>query len=118
MLNPWQTLGVHRGSSPEEIRAAYLAIAKRFHPDINKNAGQHEKFREAAEAYGVLSDRKATSRLLKDYAVRCQVCGACDGVGCKLERRSSITAWFACTRCGGAGFLVNKQEGKNVSIKL
>lgn len=52
----YQTLGLARGASDEEIKRAYRRQALRYHPDKNKEPGAEEKFKEIAEAYDVLSD--------------------------------------------------------------
>jgi len=51
-------LGVQRGASKEEIKRAYKQLAKRYHPDLNKEAGATEKFKEINEAASVLADDK------------------------------------------------------------
>lgn len=51
-------LGVLRDSSPEEIRRAYYAAARRLHPDRNKLTGETEIFLEVQQAYEVLSNPK------------------------------------------------------------
>src|SRR5271169_2441029 len=53
----YEVLGVDRGAGEQELKAAYRKLALQFHPD--RNPGDHaseEKFKEAAEAYSVLSD--------------------------------------------------------------
>jgi curved DNA-binding protein len=53
----YETLGVPRNASPEEIRRAFRKLAREYHPDVAKNKKQaEEKFKEINEAHEVLSD--------------------------------------------------------------
>ena len=53
----YDVLGVNNSSTPEQIKAAYRKLAVKHHPDKNKwNKTSEEKFKEASEAYHVLSD--------------------------------------------------------------
>src|SRR3989344_6448868 len=52
----YETLGVKRNSDVSEIKAAYKNLAKKYHPDLNKNKEAEAKFKEISEAYAVLSD--------------------------------------------------------------
>lgn len=54
--DPYQTLGVGRDASASDIKKAYYALAKKFHPDTNKDPGAKEKFTDAQAAYEMLSD--------------------------------------------------------------
>lgn len=55
--NYYEVLGVSKNASKEEIRKAYKNLAKKYHPDLNKNSSASEtKFKEINEAYEVLKD--------------------------------------------------------------
>ena len=59
----YEVLGVARGASIDDIKKAYRRLALQHHPDKNPgDAGAEEKFKEAAEAYGVLSDDEKRAR--------------------------------------------------------
>lgn len=53
----YEVLGIARGASDDEIKKAYRVLAKKYHPDMNPGDAEAEKkFKEASEAYAVLSD--------------------------------------------------------------
>lgn len=52
----YDTLGVSENASAEEIKKAYRKLARKYHPDINKEESAQEKFKEINAAYEVLSD--------------------------------------------------------------
>ncbi|KAK9149603.1 hypothetical protein Scep_008360 [Stephania cephalantha] len=57
----YSTLGVSKSASAKEIKAAYRRLARQYHPDVNKQPGATEKFKEISAAYEVLSDDKKRS---------------------------------------------------------
>ena len=54
----YETLGVSKGASSDEIKKAYRKLARKYHPDINKDPGAEDKFKEINAAYEILSDEK------------------------------------------------------------
>lgn len=54
--DPYATLGVNSSASAGEIKKAYYGLAKKFHPDTNKDPTAKEKFSEIQSAYEILSD--------------------------------------------------------------
>src|SRR4029079_15656396 len=62
----YEVLGVSRTATDQEMKSAYRRLAVKYHPDTHPgDAGADEKFKEAAEAYGVLAD--ATQRQRYDH---------------------------------------------------
>lgn len=54
----YETLGVARGASQDEIKRAYRALARKYHPDVNKDPDAQKRFTQVQQAYDVLSDEK------------------------------------------------------------
>jgi len=54
----YETLGVSDNASADEIKKAYRKLARKYHPDVNKDEEAIEKFKEINAAYEVLSDKK------------------------------------------------------------
>ncbi|WP_270976965.1 DnaJ C-terminal domain-containing protein [Campylobacter helveticus] len=58
MNSLYETLGINKNASSDEIKKAYRRLARQYHPDINKEKGAEEKFKEINAAYEILSDEK------------------------------------------------------------
>ena len=52
----YKTLGVNKDASADEIKKQYRRLARKYHPDVSKEANAEEKFKEVKEAYEVLKD--------------------------------------------------------------
>ena len=52
----YATLGVERGASEKEVHAAFRKLARKFHPDVNKDPSAEQRFKEINEAHEVLGD--------------------------------------------------------------
>ncbi|MBO5948325.1 DnaJ domain-containing protein [bacterium] len=57
----YEILGVKRTATDAEIKSAYRKLARKYHPDVNKEKGAAEKFKDINEAYEVLSDKQKRS---------------------------------------------------------
>jgi curved DNA-binding protein len=57
----YSTLGVSRDAKEDEIKRSYRKLARKYHPDVSKEANAEEKFKEVQEAYEVLKDPKKRS---------------------------------------------------------
>lgn len=58
----YEVLGVSKNATDDEIKSAFRKLAKKYHPDINKDPDAPAKFKEAQEAYAVLSDKDKRSK--------------------------------------------------------
>src|SRR3954465_3210863 len=54
----YKVLGVERAASDEDIKKAYRRLARKYHPDVSKEANAKEKFQEVSEAYETLKDKE------------------------------------------------------------
>ena len=68
MTSPYEVLGVDPAASDAEIRRAYVALARRFHPDVHP--GGEERMRRVNEAWAVLGDRARRAEWDRAHAAR------------------------------------------------
>jgi len=58
----YEILGVKKNADEKEIKSAYRKLARKYHPDVNKDSNSAEKFKDLNEAYEVLSDKEKRNR--------------------------------------------------------
>lgn len=119
----YEILGVSKGATAEEIKKAYRKVAIQFHPDKNPgNKEAEEKFKEAAEAYEVLSDSEKRSQYDRFGHARSN--GGFRGQEMNMEDifsqfgdifggGSPFDSFF-----GGGGGRTRQRKGSNLRIKL
>src|SRR3954452_18544494 len=109
----YDVLGVSRDAGPDELQQAFRRLARANHPDVNKDPGAEERFKEINEAYSALSDpelRKRYDRFGEDFRRVPedweQRVGAGAGVGGSGGRagRGPRTTWTADGTDVGGGF--------------
>ena len=62
MADFYQLLGVSRDADPDTLKRAYRRLARQYHPDVNKEPGAEDRFKEIGRAYEVLSDPQTRAR--------------------------------------------------------
>lgn len=66
----YEVLGLSRDATADQIQRAFRTLARKFHPDVNKDPAAEDRFKEINEAYHVLSDpetRKRYDRFGEDF---------------------------------------------------
>ncbi|EJD55396.1 hypothetical protein AURDEDRAFT_50886 [Auricularia subglabra TFB-10046 SS5] len=88
--DPYSVLGVNKDASAAEIKKTYFQLAKKYHPDTNKDPGAKDRFVEVQEAYDILSDDKKRA--------------AYDQFGAASQQPGFDPSGFANAFGGGQGF--------------
>ena len=74
----YKIMGVERDASQDEIKRAYRKLARKYHPDVSKEADAEQRFKEVGEAYEVLKDPEKRA--------------AYDQLGAELESRPGLSS--------------------------
>ncbi len=115
----YATLELAQGTSPEEAKKKYRELTKKYHPDVNKDAGAEAKFKKINEAYQIIQTGKGTDPQdrrpsyhqggfhrqqviqLENIEVHQTISFKESVLGCKKEIKYSRQS--KCQDCGGAG---------------
>jgi len=107
----YKILGINKGATEDEIKKAYRKLALHFHPDKNKSPDAEEKFKEVAEAYEVLGDKKKREEYDSYGSDLPGGFGTCSGGGgsnfsytCKGDPREMFSQFFGTSDPFGSFF--------------
>lgn len=101
----YEVLGVDRGASRDEVRAAYQAKARAMHPDrLGGTKEANDAFAEVTQAWGVLGDAKLRKTYDAKLDLLTEPCAACKGKG-RVSKQKGFgkKEWSACAACDGTG---------------
>ena len=116
----YQLLGVERGASDAEIKRAFRKLAQQWHPDVNKDPDAEARFKEASEAYQILSDPERRQRY--DMFGRAGVDGGAGGPGAGFEGFGGFSdifdAFFGGAAGGGSARRGRPQPGADLRYDL
>lgn len=101
----YQVLGVSRSADEQEIKKAYRTLARKYHPDINKDASSEDRFKAINEAYQVLSDPEKRAKYDRFGSDWDKFQSAPDGAGA-----ADFSEWFS--QAGGG------PQGQNVHFEF
>ena len=136
----YETLGVSKTATDAEIKSAFRKMAKQYHPDVNKEPGAAEKFKEISEAYsgfgqddlediissffggGSSKSRKASATKGEDSLVRINLTFDEAIFGCEKSFKISLNTMcqdcngkgglnpHTCSKCNGKGRIISQQR--------
>src|SRR5207245_20180 len=112
--DPYEVLGVERDASEQQVKKAFRALARELHPDVNAHDPEaEEKFKEAAEAYEILSDpeRRATYDRYGHDGLRS------GGYAPNFDAFGSITDLFNAF-FGGAAAATGPAQGGDIAVRV
>jgi len=113
----YETLGVSRDASPEDIKRAYRRLARQLHPDVNPDATTQERFKEVTLAYDVLSDPR--KREMYDLGGDpLSGAGAGAGFGQGFSFTDIMDAFFGQQGSSGRGPRPRTRRGQDALIRI
>src|ERR1700737_3517824 len=113
--DPYEVLGVARQASEEQVKKAFRQLARELHPDVNAHdPDAEEKFKDAAEAYEILSDAERRATFAR-YGHAWPWAG---GYAPNFEGFGSIGALFNAFFGGGAAAGPAQGESVGVAVEI
>lgn len=113
MRNLYALLGVHRGSSQQEVKTAWRLKARELHPDRYPSAAPLElkevsaRFADVSLAYNTLSDDRGRAAYDERLILLGKKCRSCGGQGFRARAKGGFAnvTTAVCTECDGCGFV-------------
>ena len=88
----YKVLGVERKASQDDIKKAYRKLARKYHPDTNKEAGAEDRFKQISEAYDTLSDPEKRKKYDRSGSILGGANPFGSGAGAAAARRPATSA--------------------------
>lgn len=98
----YAVLGVPRTADEKQIKSAYRKLARKYHPDVNKDASAEEQFKRVSEAYEVLSDGEKRAQYDR-YGQAWQQYQRNGGPSATGQSADDFTRWFTSQQSGARG---------------
>ena len=116
----YQTLGVARDATPEELKRAYRRLARELHPDVNPDPQTHERFKEVTAAYEVLSDPQKRQMYDLGHDPRAGAAGGPGGFGgAETLFEDLMNSFFGGNAGGGSrGPKPRKRRGQDALLRI
>ena len=126
-IDYYKTLGVERSASNDDIKAAYRRLARKYHPDVSKEADAEAKFKEVGEAYEVLRDSEKraattslalTGKLARSFVRRPAGIRSSTSVGAVAPTRLAISSANCLAKSEGRAAALARKDlaGRNVVL--
>jgi DnaJ-class molecular chaperone len=102
MIDHYKILGVHRRSTAAEVRAQYLMLSKKLHPDNGE--GREVEFKQVLEAYDIIAIPARREVYNREIDREFEACDYCEGAGFHARQRGfTERLHIRCIVCGGSG---------------
>ena len=116
MKDYYSILGVEKNADEKEIKKAYRTLSKKHHPDISKENGAEDKFKEVSEAYEVLGDKNKRAQYDRGGSNHGGFGGFEDIFSGGASTEDFFSSFFGGDR--NSGRAQNNSKGKDVKIRL